>query len=101
MSNKTELSKKLTEAFDRGFIPAEIRKYMDANGHSGQVWVVDQDDTTHQVEEKGILREESLERIGIGYRLPEDAGGSGHIMIYTLPEIETILREIKGRHSER
>lgn len=95
MSNKSELSKKLQEAFDKGFIPKEVQEYMDANRHSGQVWVVEQEDTTHQVEKKGIYREEMLERIGIGYRLPQEDGGASHIHVYSLPEIEEILREVK------
>lgn len=101
MTDKQQLSIKLQEAFNKGFVPAEVRQYMNDNNHSGQVWIVDQEDTMHQVYDKKtqLLREEPLERIGIGYRLAESSlganDGDSHVLIYTLPEIEEILREVR------
>lgn len=103
MKEQDKVQAKLQQAFNDGFIPKEIKRYMEQNGHSdlGQVWVVEQPDTVKYdpagKDRNGNLKykERPVYRIGIGYKLIDDEGQeTNHVLIYDQDEIKQILSEL-------
>lgn len=72
---------KLQDAFNRGFVPKDLREAMAARGHSGQVWIIENDDE---------------DRVGVGYKMIDALGReSNQIHWYDFEEVKRLLEEIK------
>jgi hypothetical protein len=79
--NKVEIETKLQRAFDAGWIPSIVKKYMQGNNHSGNIWIV---------HPKTALDEN---RIAIGYKLEKDNREESHIQYFTQSEAEGMYKE--------
>lgn len=100
--NKQDIETKLAHAFEQGFVPKEIKSYMNANRHVGRVYLVDQADSTRSVEtgrdpdDNPIHKEEPIVRFGIGYVLMDNEGvKTTHVLIYDHHEIQKVLKELE------
>lgn len=75
-----EVKIKLQNAFNKGFVPKDIKEAMDLNGHQGQVWVI-----TTPTEEK---------RVGVGYKLlNSESVETKCVYWYTPEEVQQLLQE--------
>lgn len=73
---------KLQDAFNRGFIPLDLKEAMQARGHTGQVWIVDNTELNET-------------RLGVGYKLAnEDGSEQTHICWYSIEEVQELLTKI-------
>lgn len=71
---------KLQDAFNKGFVPKDLREAMAARGHVGQVWVVENEDEA---------------RVGVGYKLANDDGTEqNHVHWYDPEEVQELLKEL-------
>lgn len=78
-----ELKNELKSALDNGFVPQEIKDFMNSNGHEGQVWLVE--------------KEEEPDRVGIGYKIANaDGGEESHVVWYGEDEVQELLKEYNG-----
>lgn len=76
--NNTEA--KLQAAFDKGFVPADLKEAMDNREHVGRVWLVTDNDHA---------------RLGVGYKLQnEDGTFQNQIHWYDKLQVEKLLGEL-------
>lgn len=92
---------KLQDAFNRGFVPTDIKEMMIANGHQGQVWVVDAHTSNRSArvgeDQDGnpVHKEQTVVRIGVGYKLLNaDGSEQSHIRWYEPEEVQELLAKL-------
>lgn len=93
----------LKDALAAGFVPKEIKDFMDANGHEGQVWAVEPQEYDRQVQtgedENGnpVYVTEKGQRVGVGYKIANaDGGEESHVIWYDENEVQELLKEYNG-----
>lgn len=73
-----ELAKRLQEAVNNGFVPADLKEAMNTRGHQGDI---------------GVVYDEDRNRIKVGYTIgiDDDEHFETHIHWYELAEVEEML----------
>lgn len=79
---------KLQAAFNRGYVPKDIKQVMGGNGLEGQVWII---------EPESVHGEGSEEvRLGVGYKILDASTKRiiSHVSWYDPEEVEAMLKEL-------
>lgn len=92
---------KLQNAFNKGYVPADLKKVMSERGHVGQVWLVGTQEYSRQVlkgmdrDDNPIYKDEPATRLGVGYKTVDTEGvEENHIHWYEQESVKALLKEI-------